>query len=292
MISIIIPLYNKAESISRTIESVLKQTYTDFELIIVDDGSTDNSKNTVKEFKDFRIRYECKSNGGVSSARNYGAKVAKSEWLFFLDADDLLLEDALKEIILCKNHHKITQVVISGFVIKQGEKQKCLYPYKKGKIRNPLKQWWLHSIFPRTGNFLISKRAFLSLGGFDERISYNEDFGFILKMLNTYEVACTHCLSMVYTDDYKTLSVKKTPIEVELGYYLSELSIESLYSNYFIYWQYVWTIQRRRMMGDINNMKIIQKEFDSRFSILDKIRNIVMQKYSVVYKLLHLKLND
>lgn len=292
MISIIIPLYNKAESISKTIESVVNQNYTDFEIIVVDDGSTDNSRMIVEKFKDARIRYEYKTNGGVSSARNYGAKIAKSEWLFFLDADDLLLQDALKNLIVCRNHHETTQVIVSGFVIKQGTHQKNLYPWRKGKIRNPLKQWWLRSIFPRTGNFLISKRAFLALGGFDERISYNEDFGFILKMLSTYEIACTRCLSMIYTDDYKTLSVKKTPMAVELGNYLSELSIEGLYSNYFIYWQYVWSIQRRKEMGDTTYMKIIQKELNSRFSAFDKIRNIIMQKYSIVCQSLYTKLYD
>lgn len=90
MISIIIPLYNKAESIKTTLESVLSQSYTDFEVLIIDDGSTDDSKNIVSEIHDDRIRYIYKDNGGVSSARNYGAMNAKSEWLFFLDADDLL----------------------------------------------------------------------------------------------------------------------------------------------------------------------------------------------------------
>lgn len=217
MISIIIPLYNKAESIKTTLESVLSQSYTDFEVLIIDDGSTDDSKNIVSEIHDDRIRYIYKDNGGVSSARNYGAMNAKSEWLFFLDADDLLLNGTLENLEICRKQYKTVQVVVSGFVIKHGKTEMEQYPLTEGKITNPLKQWWLNSIFPRTGNFLISKTAFFALGGFDQRISYNEDFSFVLRMLNTYEVACVRHLSMIYTDDFKTLSVKKTPLNVELG---------------------------------------------------------------------------
>lgn len=287
MISIIIPLYNKAESIKTTLESVLSQSYTDFEVLIIDDGSTDDSKNIVSEIHDDRIRYIYKDNGGVSSARNYGAMNAKSEWLFFLDADDLLLNGTLENLEICRKQYKTVQVVVSGFVIKHGKTEIEQYPLTEGKITNPLKQWWLNSIFPRTGNFLISKTAFFALGGFDQRISYNEDFSFVLKMLNTYEVACVRHLSMIYTDDFKTLSVKKTPLNVELGNYLSELSVENKYSNYFIYWQYVWTVQRRLKMKDNYCAEKMKKELDSRFSAYDKLRNRIMQKVSSIYRIIH-----
>lgn len=100
MISIIIPLYNKATSIKRTIHSVLSQSYTDFELIIINDGSTDNSAEIVnKQFYDKRIRYIYQDNAGVSSARNRGIKEAIGEWILFLDADDILYPNALKILI-------------------------------------------------------------------------------------------------------------------------------------------------------------------------------------------------
>ena len=95
MISIIIPLYNKEKTIKRAIESVLQQSYRNFELLVIDDGSIDNSKIIVENISDSRIIYEFKQNGGVSSARNYGARKASSQWLFFLDADDIMLPGAL-----------------------------------------------------------------------------------------------------------------------------------------------------------------------------------------------------
>src|SRR5690554_3129002 len=96
MITVIIPLYNKERSILKTVSSVLTQSFTEFELLIVNDGSTDNSLQMVSSLKDPRLRIINKENGGVSSARNTGIKEATNEWIALLDADDLWKEDHLK----------------------------------------------------------------------------------------------------------------------------------------------------------------------------------------------------
>ena len=93
--SVIIPLYNKETTILKTLDSVLAQTYPHFEVVVVDDGSTDRSAELVTSLADSRIRYFKKENGGPSSARNLGVEKAEKEWLLFLDADDLLLGNAL-----------------------------------------------------------------------------------------------------------------------------------------------------------------------------------------------------
>ena len=99
MISVIIPLYNKEKSISSTIESVLSQTYKDFELIIINDGSTDKSEEIIRKYlNDSRIKYYYKTNSGVSSTRNYGINIAKGEWILFLDADDELSINGLNSL--------------------------------------------------------------------------------------------------------------------------------------------------------------------------------------------------
>ncbi len=89
MFSVVIPLYNKETSIKNTIESVLNQSFRDFEVIVVNDASTDNSLKIVESIRDDRIRVINKENGGVSSARNRGILEAKSDYIAFLDADDL-----------------------------------------------------------------------------------------------------------------------------------------------------------------------------------------------------------
>ena len=95
MISVIIPLYNKEQTILSSIESVLSQSFQDIELIVVDDGSTDSSVSVVESIGDSRLTLIKQENAGPSAARNTGLHSAHGEWIVFLDADDELCEDAL-----------------------------------------------------------------------------------------------------------------------------------------------------------------------------------------------------
>src|SRR5690606_10832622 len=90
LVSIVMPCYNAEKYITETVNSVINQTYKNWELIIVNDGSTDNSLNMIKEFaaNDNRISFIDKSNSGVSDSRNKGLEKAKGEYIAFLDADD------------------------------------------------------------------------------------------------------------------------------------------------------------------------------------------------------------
>ena len=103
MISFVIPAYNATKTILRTIDSILAQkgTTMEFEIIVVDDGSTDNLRNTIKQYSSSElknIKYYKKENGGVSSARNYGVKKASGEYIIFVDSDDIVSKNLLKDI--------------------------------------------------------------------------------------------------------------------------------------------------------------------------------------------------
>ena len=97
-ISIIVPVYNASQYLKQCIDSILTQSFKDFELILINDGSTDNSLNICREYEaiDSRVIVIDGPNGGVSSARNKGLDIAKGEWITFVDADDYFLEDALQ----------------------------------------------------------------------------------------------------------------------------------------------------------------------------------------------------
>jgi len=95
MISVVIPVYNAGKAICRAIDSVLAQTLTDYEIIVVDDGSTDNTPEIIKKYGD-KIRYIRQENSGASIARNTAIQAAKGKWIAFLDADDEWLPDKLK----------------------------------------------------------------------------------------------------------------------------------------------------------------------------------------------------
>lgn len=96
-VSIIVPVYKAEKYLNRCIDSILAQTFTDWELLLIDDGSTDRSGDICDEYakKDTRIRVFHKENGGVSSARNLGLDSAQGEWVTFIDADDYILPDFL-----------------------------------------------------------------------------------------------------------------------------------------------------------------------------------------------------
>lgn len=106
LVSIITPTYNCAQFIAETIESVLSQSYTNWEMIIVDDCSSDNTKDIVDEFKDPRIKYHClATNSGAAVARNMALKLAQGRWIAFLDSDDIWSTDKLKKQLsyMCSN---------------------------------------------------------------------------------------------------------------------------------------------------------------------------------------------
>ena len=96
--SVIIPVYNKEKYLSKTIESVLQQSFIDFEIIIINDGATDSSEKIIEGFKDPRIQYIKQENQGVSAARNAGIKAANTNYIALLDADDIWKENYLEQI--------------------------------------------------------------------------------------------------------------------------------------------------------------------------------------------------
>jgi glycosyltransferase involved in cell wall biosynthesis len=97
--SIVIPTFNRATKLKKTLESVHTQTFTDFEVLVMDDGSTDDTQAVVESFRDARIRYEWAPNsGGPATPRNRGIDAAKADWVCFLDADDLWYPDKLQRV--------------------------------------------------------------------------------------------------------------------------------------------------------------------------------------------------
>lgn len=109
--SIIIPTFNRADLLPKAIESVLAQTFTSWELIVVDDGSTDNTADVIKAYKDDRIRYIYQTNAERSAARNNGINHARADYICFLDSDDYYLPDRLKQLHALVKHHP-TQVAM------------------------------------------------------------------------------------------------------------------------------------------------------------------------------------
>lgn len=187
MISVIIPLYNKEQIIEKSLKSVLSQDYDDFEVVIVNDGSTDRSAEIVKRIDDSRIRLIEQENGGPSKARNTGVKNAKGDWIVFLDADDELLPGTLFSFAgEAKKHPEVGFFAAPTFIqTENGRKQTSNVRY--GRIRNPYASHVLHYFSPRTGNCL-HKASLLKKNMFDEDIRRYEDVDFFFRMYRKTDV--------------------------------------------------------------------------------------------------------
>ena len=133
MISVIIPLYNKVHTIKRTLNSVINQSFQDFEIIIVNDGSTDNSIQLIKEnFDDHRIKIINQKNKGVSSARNKGVQESKHDHIAFLDGDDEWDKNYLKTICsIIVSYKNYGMINTAGFFKNSSTNSKTLRIAKK-----------------------------------------------------------------------------------------------------------------------------------------------------------------
>lgn len=288
MISIIIPLYNKQDCIKRTIYSVIRQDFEDFEIVVVDDGSTDSSGKVVNEIPDERVKYFHKDNQGGSAARNFGLSLAKGEWVLFLDADDVLKEHALSVFKAAVIENPDVEVFVSGYsVLVDGKEQDRPCPME-GCCDKPLKYYWRGYFFPRTGNTLLSKNAALSISHFDERMSFNEDFAVVLKMLEFYKVFIIPVSCMVYTDDYNTLSARNTDVFKEFIAYAHTVSLENKYIRRIIFNHYKYSLARRRKMKDDDGYCYLKMNFDTLFSFWDKIILSFFAKCNIVIRKLKL----
>lgn len=223
MISIVVPLYNKEKCIDRTIVSILNQTYRDFELIIVDDGSTDTSVEKVEAYKDKRIRLIRKKNGGPSSARNKGVQQAKGEWIIFLDADDEFLSDALEHFSTLILQNPFISVFCCNFYIEQNKHRHLYsYGYKKGIIKNNFYDWVRGKCMPRAGASAFKKTILLEYP-FKEYLSRYEDAEFLFNVMRKYQLYRSPVPVMVYSQDTLEASKKRTDIKKD---YLGYLNLE------------------------------------------------------------------
>ena len=120
LVSVIVPVYNVEKDVGRCIKSIIAQDFEDFELLLVNDGSTDNSADICRSFSDERIRYFEKPNGGLASARNFGLLHAEGEFLYCVDSDDFIEADCLS-FCLEKQRETDADVVLCGYFMDNGD---------------------------------------------------------------------------------------------------------------------------------------------------------------------------
>lgn len=190
-ISVIVPVYKAEKYLYRCVDSILNQTFTDFEVLLIDDGSPDRSGEICDEYvkKDNRVRVFHKENGGVSSARNLGIDEAKGEWVYFADADDYLPNDSFNTLIKLSNED--VDCIMAGYTVAY-ETGEIKFPelndiFKHISIPDALVEMYRPTDFPYQG-YLWCKlfRHKIIINNeirFDEAIYFNEDRLFIVQFL-------------------------------------------------------------------------------------------------------------
>lgn len=239
-ISVVIPLYNKQNAIAATLQSVLAQTYTNYEIIVVDDGSTDESAEVAETILQECTAYgvECKgnvirkANGGVSSARNRGIHEAKYDYIALLDGDDLWDEHYLEEQVkLIEDFPEAKMWGVSIAFIKHN----CQTKWHQGMgdgYRGYVENYFgtSHNDLFCSSSVVISKEAFDTVGYFDERIASSEDLDMWYRIILRYPIAFYDKILAYYNQDAENRVAYDTdvrfPLTRDIKYYYDKHSKE------------------------------------------------------------------
>ena len=255
-ISVIVPVYNVEKYLPRCIDSILAQTFTDFELLLIDDGSSDNSGKICDKYarKDKRIRVFHKENGGVSSARNIGLDKAKGEWITFVDSDDYVGKNWLTYFYPTDKDKGYLRV--QGYEIIQSNQRTCIissqsifFCTKSEILKNIIELESSKILLYKTpwnkmySNSVIKKNNIY----FDESVSLGEDYLFTLNYLchiNTLNII--ECHEYKYINDNSTLSKKTYPVIIMLKWFYKFKDVCILLaeqSDYYDFYYYELSMQ-------------------------------------------------
>lgn len=280
MISVIIPVYNVEEYLSECLDSVLSQTYKNLEIIIVNDGSPDNSQKIINEYKkkDKRIISLIKENGGISSARNYGMKRAKGDYLFFLDSDDYISDDFLENLISISESGCLT---VHNYYFKPG----------KYKVDEFTREYLYGSFFNGCTRFLFDKNSTTHL--FDESAILMEDSRFLMdELFNYLYVKTVNKGFYYYRKNPNSLTRKKNEVFTLSKNYLDSLDyMENVCKEnqfYFdkkkfyhrkiviIYGNIHKETNLKDLKNSLNKLKELKLDYKD-FKFLDKIKLLIIK---------------
>ena len=270
MFTVVIPLFNKERHIERAVKSVINQTFQNFEIIVVDDGSTDNSAEEVLKIKDNRIKLIKQKNGGVSSARNKGIDEARYEYIGFLDADDAWKPnflDSIKEIIekypkagaYCTSYDIKTEdgivIVPSNYLNFDSNWNGIIDDYFKYSLKGSL--IW-------TSCVVIPKSVFIDLGGFPVGIKRGEDLDMWIRIALNYDIVYLNKTCATYYHDADNRACKR---KVEQKYsivsYVEDILAQGknlgTTSIYFEEYMIKIIISKARYLIEENNRKEARK---------------------------------
>jgi glycosyltransferase involved in cell wall biosynthesis len=283
MVSVVIPLYNKENNIKGTINSVLKQTYTEFEVIVIDDGSTDKSNEIVRGIDDPRIRLITQNNQGVSNTRNRGVNEAKYDFVALLDGDDQWSPSFLAEMTsLIKNYPEASLFGCTwAFVHPDGNVAVSDYNIPdnfRGYVDNYFVTG-VHNTLFNSSSVVFDKKAFYEIGMFDERLTIGEDIDLWFRFALRKRLAFINkCMSFYLLGAENRVSNKKKKREQCLIWNLDRFENDEIQNPQFKSFLDSW-----RFAHIINFFKGERSEISEITSLLKKID---LRKYPVFWTIM------
>lgn len=248
LISIVIPLYNKEGCILKTIQSAINQTCTDYELIVVNDGSTDSGAKIVEDYPDTRIRLINKENGGVCSARNRGIQEAKGEYIAMLDADDLWDIQYLEEQV--RMIHDFPDAAMWSINYAETRNGKIVRRVPTGLpdgYRGYVEHYFemperVSDLF-HPSSTIVRREVYDKVGMFDERIKYAEDSDMWFRINAVYKTAFYDRYMVSYQLDAENRAMtRRRDLRYFLPYYVDKYRDPILKQNKIFYrWVNRWS---------------------------------------------------
>lgn len=291
--SIIIPVYNKEKFVEHTLKSVLSQTFSDFEIIIVNDGSTDGSESKVQQFHDPRIRYYSKKNEGVSIARNFGIEKSSADFICFLDADDFWHPDFL-EVMHSYIHEIPNQKVFASAI--EIETAKTIFPaqyaIKKSnafEIVNYFEASIKESVI-WTSAVVLHKSVFEKSGLFDPKIRIAEDTDLWIRVGLHYPVVFIWNILARYVYDEKSVSRQDQYIFAETSFLkYTEAEKENKALKKFLDFNRFSVAIKSKLIGDTKNFEKARNGIDFKNIPLKK-RVLLLLPAFILKKLISFKI--
>ena len=283
--SVIIPLFNKENEIKSTLESVLSQTFQDFEVIVIDDGSTDNGKKIVEDFNNSKIKLISTRNNGVSKARNIGIEEAKGALVAFLDADDIWFENHLQLLAELFNNYPNAGILATNYEIFYN-KNKIIKPYfidiPKENWSGVVTDFFKSSMVNRiawTSAIAIPKKAFDKVGNFDENITLGagEDTDLWIRMALEFEVAFNNQITVRYNlgaENRISLTKTLTRSFAKLNQFGAQETENPSLKKYLDLYRTQYAL-KHKLAGDVKTFNFYKNQINSE-NITWKIKTVFM----------------
>lgn len=271
LFSVVIPLYNKELFIAQTLQSALAQTLTDFEIIVVNDGSEDKGGDVVQSFTDARIHYINTENRGVSAARNTGIKAAKGGLIAFLDADDFWQPNHLKALHDLYENYPQAGMYCSRYSIGigNGVLQKPVFiniaDDYHGMVDDPFSASMINRI-AQTSTVCVPQNILEALDGFNENVTNMEDTELWIKLMLSAPVCITNTVTAIYNADVPQ-SLTKLSLSRQRLMDFNQFKLDEKYNKSLKRFVDIYRVEyalKYRIAGDIAHSKNLYSDVDGK----------------------------